>query len=59
MIIDVLFNYAKSSHRLFLDLPLMKDDICASTFVLLLPTDEAAKEGAASDTSTLSEPATK
>lgn len=44
---------------LFLDIPLMKDDICVSTFALLLPTDEAAKGGGALDTSTLSEPATK
>lgn len=53
------FNYAKSSYRLFLDLPLMKDDICASIFALLLPTDEAAKGGGSSDASTLSQPATK
>lgn len=59
MIIDGLFNYAKSLYRFFLDIPLMKDDICVSTFALLLPTDEATKGGGALDTSTLSEPATK
>lgn len=59
VVIYGIFNCAKLSYRHFLDLPFMKDDICASTFALLLPTDEAAKGGGASDTSTVSEPAAK
>lgn len=55
MITDGLFNYVKSSYRLFLAVPLMNDDRCASTSAFL---DEATR-GGASASSTPAEPATK
>lgn len=58
MITDGIFNYVKSSYRLFLAMPLMNYDRCASTSAFLLPIDEAAR-GGASASSTPAEPTTK
>lgn len=55
---DGLFNYVNSSYRLFLAMPFINDDRCASTSAFLLPIDEAAR-GGASASSTPAEPATK